>query len=171
MTIRSCTPADAEALVRIYAPYVEDTAISFELEVPSVDEFADRIANTLRKYPYIVAEEDGRILGYAYVSAFKSRSAYDHCVETSIYVDRDARGKGIGTALYAELERLMPSIGVKNMNACIAWIAEPDEHLDNRSEDFHSKLGYTKVAHFHRCGYKFGRYYDMIWMEKILEDN
>lgn len=168
ITIRECSPNDAEQLVRIYAPYVEDTAISFELTVPSVEEFRGRIMNTLEKFPYIVAESDGRILGYAYVGTFKSRSAYDHCVETSIYVSSEARGMGIGTALYKELERLMPTIGVKNMNACIAWTETPDEHLDNRSEAFHEKLGYRKVAHFHKCGLKFGRYYDMIWMEKIL---
>ncbi len=150
------------------APYIEKTAISFELVVPSVDEFRDRIIHTLKIFPYIVAEIDGEIVGYAYVSPFKERSAYDHCVETSIYVKEDARGKGIGSALYEELERLMPAIGVKNMNACIAWIEVPDEYLDNASETFHEKHGYTKVAHFHKCGFKFGRYYDMIWMEKIL---
>lgn len=168
MKIRSCVPEDAEALAKIYAPYVDHTAISFELEAPAADEFRERIINTLKKFPYIVAEIDDEIVGYAYVSPFKERSAYDHCVETSIYVKEDLRGKGVGSALYEELERLMPAIGVKNMNACIAWIETPDEYLDNASETFHEKHGYTKVAHFHRCGYKFGRYYDMIWMEKIL---
>lgn len=168
MTVRNCTPDDAEQLVKIYAPYVEKTAISFELVVPSVEEFRQRIIHTLQKFPYIVAEDKGQIVGYAYVSPFKERSAYDHCVETSIYVAEDMRGKGIGSLLYQKLEELMPAIGVKNMNACIAWIEVPDEHLDNKSEDFHAKHGYTKVAHFHRCGYKFDRYYDMIWMEKIL---
>lgn len=170
MQIRPCKPEDAESLLRIYAPYVEKTAISFEIEVPSVEEFRRRIVNTMKRFPYIVAEENGVLLGYAYVGTFHERTAYDHCVETSLYVAEDARGKGIGTALYAELERLMPTIGVKNMNACIAWVATPDEYLDNRSEAFHAKLGYTKVAHFHRCGYKFNRYYDMIWMEKILTE-
>lgn len=168
MIIRPCLPDDAEQLLAIYTPYVTDTAISFELVPPSVEEFCSRIVNTLKKYPYIVAEDNGRIVGYAYVSAFKSRSAYDHCVETSIYVDRDMRCHGVGKALYTELERLMPSIGVKNMNACIAWTPQEDEHLDNGSEAFHERLGYVKVAHFHKCGYKFDRYYDMIWMEKIL---
>ncbi len=169
MKIRSCTPDDAEALLRIYAPYVLETAISFELAVPSVEEFRGRIEDTLKKFPYIVAEIDGRVVGYAYVSAFKPRCAYNHCVETSIYVDKDERGHGVGSALYAELERIMPSIGVKNMNACIAYAPVEDEHLNNLSETFHAKLGYTKVAHFHKCGFKFGKYYDMIWMEKILE--
>lgn len=168
MEIRPCQPDDAERLLAIYTPYVVDTAISFELVPPSVEEFRSRIVNTLKRYPYIIAQEDGRILGYAYVGSFKERSAYDHCVETSIYIDREARGKGVGKALYLELERLMPTIGVKNMNACIAWTPQEDEYLDNGSEAFHEKLGYVKVAHFHKCGYKFGRYYDMIWMEKIL---
>lgn len=168
MRIRNCTPDDAAELLDIYAPYVENTAISFEIGAPTFEEFRERIVKTLEKFPYIVAEEEGKILGYVYVGAFRTRKAFSHCVETSIYVADDARGKGIGTALYAEIERLMPALGISHLYACIAWTPTPDEHLDNRSEEFHARLGYETVAHFHRCGYKFGRYYDVIWMEKIL---
>lgn len=168
-SIRSAAPEDAAALLSIYAPYVEKTAITFELVVPSLEEFRSRIAKTLERFPYLVAERNGTIVGYAYVSTFKDRAAYDHCVETTIYIAEDERGNGIGAALYAELEQRMPAIGVTNLNACIAYAPVEDEHLDNRSETFHARLGYEKVAHFHRCGFKFGHYYDMIWMEKILE--
>ena len=87
MIIRTASEADAPALLEIYAPYVDRTAITFEYEVPSVDEFASRIRNTLQKYPYLVAEKGGRILGYAYAGPFHDRPAYDWSVETSIYVD------------------------------------------------------------------------------------
>lgn len=168
IAIRNATADDAEVLLGIYAPYVEKTAITFEIEVPSVDDFRSRIIATQKRFPYLVAERHDAIVGYAYVGTFKDRAAYDHCVETSVYVAEDERGGGVGTALYAALEACMPAIGVTNLNACIAWTPQEDEHLDNRSEAFHARLGYTKVAHFHRCGYKFGHFYDMIWMEKIL---
>lgn len=169
ISVRNATPDDAVALLKIYAPYVEKTAITFELVVPSAEEFRSRIVKTQERFPYLVAERGGTIVGYAYVGTFKDRAAYDHCVETSIYIAEGERGSGVGTKLYAELEKRMPTIGVTNLNACIAYAPVEDEHLDNRSEAFHARLGYEKVAHFHRCGFKFGRYYDMIWMEKILD--
>ena len=96
ITIRMATPADDKELLQIYAPYVENTAITFEYEVPSLEEFTKRIQNTLKTYPYLVAVESGRIVGYSYASMFKARAAYSHSVETSIYMIRDCRGKGIG---------------------------------------------------------------------------
>lgn len=90
VTIRLAVPKDAVNILKIYAPYVENTAISFEYEVPSEAEFRGRIESTLKRYPYIVAEQEGRIIGYAYVSIFHERKAYDWAVETSIYVDKTA---------------------------------------------------------------------------------
>lgn len=168
MHIRTATPADAKRLLEIYAPYVEDTAISFEMETPSVEEFRGRITKISQKYPYLVAEEEGRIVGYAYAGVFKDRRAYDHCVETTVYVSLDHHGRGVGKALYTELEKCLSAQGITNLNACIAWAPVEGPHLTNDSEAFHAAMGYTKVAHFHRCGYKFGEYWDMIWMEKIL---
>jgi phosphinothricin acetyltransferase len=168
ISLRTCTPDDAKALVEIYAPYVEKTAITFEYDVPSVEEFRSRIENTLKKYPYIVAEDDGKIIGYAYAGTFKGRRAYDHCAEISIYVAEEQHGKGVGRMLYAELEKLLEAKGIINICACITWIDKPNSHLTQQSPRFHEKLGYKTVAHFHRCGYKFGEWYDMIWMEKIL---
>ena len=114
-------------------------------------------------------EKDGEILGYAYAGTFKPRCAYRHCVETSIYVAREAHGQGIGRKLYEALEEDLKSRGIINLNACIAWIETPNSHLTHQSPDFHSKMGYKRVAHFHRCGYKFDEWYDMIWMEKLLD--
>lgn len=167
--IRPATPSDAEALQRIYAPYVEHTAVSFELVPPTVEEFRARIINIGARYPYLVAEdEQGCIVGYAYASAFHPRAALSHCAETSIYLAPEARGRGIGRQLYAALTERLLAMGITNLYASIAWIDAPDEYLTHQSADFHHHLGYTKVAHFHRCGYKFQRYYDLIWMEKIL---
>lgn len=172
--IRPATPSDAEALQRIYAPYVEHTAVSFELVPPTVEEFRARIINIGARYPYLVVEESNDndnkapILGYAYASAFHPRAALRHCAETSIYLAPEARGRGIGRQLYAALTERLLAMGITNLYASIAWIDAPDEYLTHQSADFHHHLGYTKVAHFHRCGYKFQRYYDLIWMEKIL---
>lgn len=168
MTIRTAKISDAGALLAIYAPYVESTAITFEYDVPSLSEFSERIRHTLEKYPYLVAEEDGKILGYAYASPFKSRAAYQWAVETTIYLDREAKGKGIGRQLYAALENALQEMNILNACACIAHTEQEDEYLTNASMHFHEKMGYRLAAHFHQCGYKFGRWYDMIWMEKML---
>ncbi len=166
--IRPALPEDAEALLDIYAYYIEETAISFEYTVPSVAEFRGRIETVLEKYPYLVAERDGKILGYAYASAFHPRQAYAHCCEVSVYVAREALKGGLGRRLYAALEEELRSMGAENAYACIALPIEADEYLDCNSRDFHAHMGYTEVGHFHLCGKKFGRYYDMIYMEKRL---
>ncbi len=171
ITIRMATPADDKELLQIYAPYVENTAITFEYEVPSLEEFTKRIQNTLKTYPYLVAVESGRIVGYSYASMFKARAAYSHSVETSIYMKRDCRGKGIGKKLYKALEDTLKRQHVINLNAGIGYIAVEDEHLDHTSVFFHESMGYKQVAHFTKCGYKFGRWYDLIWMEKMLGEH
>lgn len=169
--VRPAVPDDAERLVEIYAPYVEDTAITFEYEVPSVQEFERRIESTLERYPYLVAELSGQIVGYAYVGPFHDRPAYDWSVETSIYVDRNIRHMGIGGILHKALEEELKEMGFLNMNACIAYIEQADEHLDDNSVRFHEHLGYRMVGQFRKCGYKFGRWYDMVWMEKIIGEH
>ena len=168
MQIRSAQMEDAGRLLEIYAYYVEKTAISFEYEVPSLVEFQERIRNTQHKYPYLVLEEDGRIQGYAYAGVFKSRAAYDRSCEVTIYVDPEARGRGYGRALYEALEAALKQRGMLNLYACIGTPEAEDEYLTRNSEHFHAHMGYRKVGEFHKCGYKFGRWYDMIWMEKII---
>ena len=166
--VRNVTPQDAEVLSRIYAPYVEKTAISFEYEAPSAEEFRGRIENTIKKYPYICAEKDGKILGYAYASKFHPRAAYAHCAEASIYIDRDVRKVGLGRKLYEELEKRLREMGITNLYVLVAYPIEPDEYLDYNSAEFHEHMGFEKVGELHRCGFKFGRYYNVIYMEKML---
>ncbi len=165
---KAAAPEDAAALLEIYSPYVRETAITFEYDVPSEEEFAGRIRSILQRYPYIIAETGGKIAGYAYVSPFNSRPAYDWAVETSVYVARDFRGKGAGSALYAKLEEILRAMNIVNLEACIAYASEEDETLTNDSMRFHKALGYRLAGHFCQCGYKFHRWYDMIWMEKII---
>lgn len=171
ISIRMATEADAEELLKIYAPYVTDTAITFEYDLPSVADFSKRIKNALNKYPYIVAVEDSHIVGYAYASAFKERAAYSWAVETTVYLNQECRGKGLGRKLYLALEDILRYQNIINLNACIAYTSEENEYLNNTSSVFHEHLGYTKVAHFTKCGYKFGTWYDMIWMEKIIGEH
>ncbi len=168
MLIRSALTEDAGRLLEIYSYYVEKTAISFEYDVPSLDEFKGRMINITKKYPYLVLEDEGKIVGYSYAGVFKGRAAYDHCCEVTIYLDRGSKGKGYGRALYEALEKELLSRGICNLYACIGDPVTEDEYLTKNSEEFHRHMGYTKVGDFHRCGFKFGRLYNMIWMEKII---
>lgn len=171
MKVRVATEKDAEELLQIYRPYVEGTVITFEYAVPSVEEFRHRIAHTLEKYPYLVAEEDGRIVGYAYAGAFKERAAYDWAVETTIYLAKGSRKKGMGRKLYDALEDALRMQHILNLNACIGYPEVEDEYLTKNSADFHAHLGYRLVGEFKQCGYKFGRWYNMVWMEKMIGEH
>lgn len=162
MEIRLAKPSDARSLLDIYAPYVENTAITFEYEVPTIEDFAIRIEKTLEKYPYLVAEEDGVVLGYAYASTYYARAAYDWAVELSVYVSLDARGKGVGSKLYDALEDLLDQMGYVHFLACISL---PNE----ASLALHRKRGYQQVAHFPKIGYKFNRWHDIVWLQKSLD--
>lgn len=167
--LRTVTPDDAEALLRIYAPYVEETAISFEYAVPTAAEFRRRIEIIRQKYPYLAAEDEaGRLLGYAYTHDFIAREAYDHCAETTIYIGRDLRRSGLGKALYGALEDISRAQNLFNLYACIGEPIVPDEYLTDNSIRFHEHLGFRRIGVFERCGYKFGRWYNMVWAEKLL---
>ena len=163
-TIRVATEADAEEILAIYAKYIEQTAITFEYVVPSIEEFRGRIRHTLERFPYLAAEKDGKIAGYAYVSPFKERAAYDWSVETSIYVDMEQKRSGIGRRLYEELENILKQQGILNVNACIAY-------PNPQSIAFHEKMGYRAVGKFTDCAYKLEQWLGMIWMEKMLGDH
>lgn len=171
MKVRIVEESDAEELLEIYAPYVKETAITFEYDVPSLQEFRRRIRETLKNYPYYVAESEGKIAGYAYASAFKERKAYDWAVETSIYVRKDLRRAGIGSVLLEKLESTLAKQNILNANACIAQTDSPDAHLNNASIEFHKKRGYQLAGKFHSCGYKFNHWYNMVWMEKMLGEH
>lgn len=172
MIILNAVLEDAEELLNIYAPYVSDTAVSFEYDIPDLEEFRGRLVSISAHYPYLKAVEGEHIVGYAYASAFKNRSAYDWSVESTIYLRQAARGKGIGRELYSALEAELRHRGFLNMNACIAVpISEDDPFLTDASRSFHLKQGFSEVGIFHKSGYKFGRWYDMVWMEKLLGDH
>ena len=171
ITVRKAVPDDAERLLEIFSYYVEKTAISFEYEVPDVAEFEERIRRTLKRYPYFAAESDGRVVGYAYAGAFNHRAAYYRSAEVSIYVDKDVRGHGVGRLLYEALEAAAAETGITNLYACIGVPSEDkeeDEYITYDSMRFHEHMGYRLVGRFRKCGYKFGRWYDMVWMEKLI---
>ncbi len=169
MKIRCAAPEDAGRLSEIYAYYVEKTAVSFEYAAPSPAEFARRIEATLKNYPFLVLEgEDGAALGYAYAGPFKEREAYRRSCEVTVYLDRAARRRGYGRALYEALEKELLARGIRNLYACVASPVGRDPRLTRDSERFHHRLGYRKVGTFRYCGEKFGRLYHMIWMEKRI---
>ncbi len=161
LLIRAASAEDAPALLAIYAPYVRETCITFEYDPPSPEEFARRIAHTLERFPYLCALEGDEIVGYCYASPFHVRKAYEWTCESSIYLRTDARGRGIGSALQKRLEDILVLQGFRGLAACITF-PNPE------SIAFHERHGFTLCAHFHRCGYKMGRWLDMVWMEKAL---
>ena len=171
VTLRTATLADAPRILAIYDHYVRNTAISYEYDTPSLSEFESRMERILSKFPYLVAVEDDQILGYCYAATFIPRAAYDRCCETTIYLRPDVRKQGIGKMLYTELERQLKAMGILNMYACIGLPEQEDEYLNNNSADFHAHVGFTRAGLFHNCGYKFGRWYHMIWMEKLIGEH
>ena len=120
MTIRPATLADAEILRDIYAHYVEETEVSFEYTVPTVAEFTERMKDIMKRYPYIVAEEAGEAVGYAYASPFHEREAYSWSAELTVYLRKDQRGRGRGRLLYEKLEQILRAQNITNLYACIA---------------------------------------------------
>lgn len=169
--IRSATVDDAKDLLEIYRFYVEKTAITYEISVPSLEEFSGRISGTLKKFPYIVVEREGELIAYAYASSFKSREAYRFSVETSVYVKKDFRRRGVGRILLDELESRLSSMGILNVYACIAEPDVEDEYLTFGSINFHKKMGYRLVGEFKKCAKKFDRWYNMVWMEKFIGEH
>ncbi len=166
--IRTAKIEDARELLEIYAPYVENTAITFEYDVPSPEEFQQRIRRTLKKYPFLVAEQEGEPAGYVYAGPLKERAAYNWAVETTIYIRQDKRGEGIGKILYETLEAVLKEQGILNLYACIAYPEQEDEYLTKDSVKFHEHLGYKIIGKFQNCGYKFHKWYHMVWMEKEI---
>lgn len=171
ITLRVVTPDDAEELLAIYAPYVTDTAVSFEYEVPGAAEFRERIRRTLIRYPYLAAVQDGKILGYACTHSFIERPAYNWSAETTIYLNASKRGMGIGRRLYTALEQISSMQNILSLNACIGYPETEDEYLTRASARFHERLGFRLVGTFTNSGCKFGRWYHMIWMEKLIGEH
>lgn len=154
--LRFATPEDSPAIADIYAPYVRETTISFELEVPSAQEMADRVAAVGQFHPWLVLELDGRVQAYAYAGRWRTRPAYDWIAETSIYLARESVGRKLGEPLYRALLDLLALQG--------HWWAYGGIALPNReSQRFHARLGFEWLGCFPAVGYKFGRWCDLDW--------
>ncbi len=161
MEIRPVDLHDADQIVQICNHYIKNTHYTFETESSNPIEMGARICETAEDYAYLVAEERGEILGYAYAHEFKSRPAYNHSVEVSVYIKNDAVQKGIGTELY---RCLFPKIYQTDVHAIIAGIALPND----ASIRLHEKMGMEKVAHFREVGFKLGRWIDVAYWEMII---
>ena len=160
--IRIATEADVPQMLAIYAPYIENTTITFEYGVPTEEAFLQRFRSITDRFPWLVWEEDGRILGYAYGSAPFERDAYRWCAEDSVYLLPEARGRGIGTKLCVALEKVLAFQGYRRIYALIT--AE-----NQGSIAFHQKLGYTLRAELPDAGFKFGRWIGVVWMDKATD--
>ena len=159
--LRIATPADIPAMLEIYGPYVLSSTATFEYTVPTLEEFTSRFDTITAQYTWLVWEEAGKILGYAYASAPYTRAAYAWCAEPSIYLHPDAKGRGIGTKLYTALEEILELQGYHVLYALVT-----EENTESIA--FHEKFSYKKQAFFPDCGWKFGRWLGVFWMEKRL---
>ena len=160
--IRPALESDLPAVLAIYGPYILTSTATFEYEVPTLSAFTDRFRGITAQFPWLVWEEDGEILGYAYASAPYTRPAYAWCAESSVYLAPAARGRGIGTALYAALEEILRTQGYQVLYALVT-------QENAASLRFHEKLGFRQMVLFPDCGFKFGRWLGLIWLEKRLK--
>ena len=161
--IREATPADVPAMLAIYAPYVLQTAITFEYEVPTEAEFGRRFQEITAQFPWLVWEEDGEIFGYCYGSRAFVRAAYQWDADLSVYLRQDRRGGGIGRRLYEAVEELLRKQGYFVVYGLVT-------SANAASCAFHRAMGYTAAAELKQCGWKFGRWHDVTWFEKRLRE-
>ena len=159
--IRFAAAKDAAELLEIYAPYVTGTTVSFEYEVPAVEEFRRRVEETSARYPYLVWEEDGALLGYAYAHPYAARPAYQWSAELTVYLRQGVSRRGLGSQLYGALMELLRLQGVRNVYGCVT--AE-----NTASVAFHHALGFREAGRFSQVGYKLGRWLDVLWLEKAI---
>ena len=161
--IRSALSSDASSILDIYAPYIANTAVSFETEVPSVEDFTQRIVGNQESCPWLVYESGGLIAGYAYASKHRDRAAYQWSLESSVYVNEGFRQQGIATKLYQTLFQILKYQGCRNL---YAGITLPNE----KSVNFHQKMGFNKIADYKNIGYKFNSWHTVGWYELQLND-
>lgn len=165
--VRAATSQDAEQLLEIYTPFVISencsvSNVSFELTAPSLAEFRQRIVDISSKYPYLVGEKDGQILGYVYCHPYRERLAYQWSVEVTIYLAPAGQGKGLGRVLYEAMESILRLQGITMLYSCITL---GNEH----SIKMHEALGYRLIGTFSKSGYKNGQWLDTVWLEKQLQ--
>lgn len=161
MLIRPVTPNDAGALLDIYRPYIERSTFTFETEVPAIDDFRQRIEHYTANYPWLVAEADEQVIGYAYASRHRERTAYQWCVESSVYVKDEFHGCGIALKLYDALFDLLSRSGYVNVYAGIT-LPNP------ASYSFHLKAGFKPVGVYEKIGFKLGQWCDVAWLVKQI---
>ena len=162
MTIRFATPADAPAILAIYAHYITNSSITFEYDVPTVAEFTGRIQTIQGQFPYLVAEGNGQLLGYAYASRHRDRMAYQWSAETSVYVHPNGHRRGVAHQLYTTLLDLLRRQGYYNAYAGITLPNAP-------SEAFHRRMGFDYIGSFANIGYKFGAWHSVAWFQLALQ--
>jgi phosphinothricin acetyltransferase len=161
MNIRPVNIEDAAAVLAIYAPYIERTSFTFETTVPSLEDFKTRISTYTEKYPWLVAEEAGKVIGYAYASKHRDREAYQWSVESSVYVAEDYQGKGVAEKLYTALFSILQASGFVNVYAGIT-LPNP------KSYSFHTRIGFEPVGVYKNIGYKLGSWHDVAWLVKVI---
>lgn len=162
--LRFATIHDVPAILNIYAPYILNTAVTFEYDVPGLPEFEARFNAITQDCPWLVWEENGVVLGYAYAEKPFTRAAYQWAADLAIYLHPDAQGKGIGRKLYNAVEDM-----IRRQGYCLCYGVVTS--ANERSCAFHEAMGYIRRAEFPRCGYKFGQWYDTIWYEKRLRED
>ena len=160
--IRLATERDVPEILSIYAPYVLNTTCTFEYDVPTEEAFLERFRSITARFPWIVWEEDGRILGYAYGSSLFERAAYSWSCESSVYLRPEAKGRGIGRALYTALEKILAFQGY-----VVNYAIVTSENFPSRA--FHEKLGYHVAGELSGCAFKFGKRLGIVWMEKEIK--
>lgn len=161
--LREAETSDAPAILEIYDHYVKNTVISFELETPPLTEFENRIRTIKENHPYILAERDGLIIGYAYAARHQSRAAYQWNAELSVYIHQNHTGQGLGPALYNTLIDLAGAMNLRNVYGCVAT-------PNPASEKLHARLGFVTEGVFRRTGFKFGQWHDVTWFGKRLAE-
>ena len=162
--IRMATEADSEAILKIYAPYITGTAITFETEIPSVSDFTARIVAIMKRYPFLVCENDGEIVGYSYASRHRERAAYLYDVDTTICLNPEYHGSGAADKLYNCLLQILEKLG--DYNAYAAYVI-PNE----KSARFHEKHKFIPVGTYPRTGYKRGRWHDLVWVWRTIKEH
>ena len=169
--IRDARMEDLPEMLDIFGYYLRNTAVHFSYESPELPEYQKWFEKITSRYPWLAAEEDGEVLGFAYAGPFIEREAYDWSSELTIYIRPEKRRAGLGKRLYEELEERLKAMGIVNLYAFVARPDQEDEYLPPDSVLFHERQGFRTNAEFPKCGRKFGRWYSVIWMEKVIGEH